>query len=344
MPASLDVPSARSEADGSARHDFLVANYTLIRTVVHDIIRRSRLPVTEAQDFESWVWERFVDRGASIGRQFQGRASLSSYLRVVVRRWVLDYRTAKWGKWRPSARARRLGADAIAFERLVKRDGISAAPAARQLGLRTPPLTVTVSGTRRRRDEPLELAHDVAAPAEWSPGRRLEVQLRKKTVQALRRCLLDTLASLPPGDLELLHLRHAAGLTIAAISARVDIPAKTLYRTYERLHRELRRRLEACGFSCEDVTAIVGAPETRLEDVLRRVAQPAAGLDSLQRRRKAAAVVMFEDGARDEARPEPRVGEVVHDDAGIVVVGHGLGAELMRPPTAAIRSQEVIVA
>ena len=53
----------------------------------------------------------------------RGRGSLNTYLRVVIERLVLDMRVTNWGKWRPSARARRLGAEAVLFEQLTVRDG-----------------------------------------------------------------------------------------------------------------------------------------------------------------------------------------------------------------------------
>ena len=50
---------------------------------------------------------------------------MRTYLTVVIHRLFLDYRIRLWGKWRPSAEAKRLGAVAIALERLIVRDGWS---------------------------------------------------------------------------------------------------------------------------------------------------------------------------------------------------------------------------
>ena len=59
-------------------------------------------------------------------RRFEGRSSLTTYITVVVQRLFLDRRNRLWGKWRPSAEARRLGPTAVLLERLVSRDGWSA--------------------------------------------------------------------------------------------------------------------------------------------------------------------------------------------------------------------------
>src|SRR5262245_42612463 len=105
--------------------DLLVANIAPIRQLVRGTARRHRLSESERQDFESWVWVRLMDNDFHVIRQFRGQSSFATYLRVVLQRAVLDYRAAKWGKWRPSARARRLGAKAVALERLITRDGVS---------------------------------------------------------------------------------------------------------------------------------------------------------------------------------------------------------------------------
>ena len=44
---------------------------------------------------------------------------------AVIQRLFLDARIAKWGKWRPSVSARRLGGVAVLLERLLTRDGLS---------------------------------------------------------------------------------------------------------------------------------------------------------------------------------------------------------------------------
>jgi len=41
--------------------------------------------------------------------KFEGRSSLRTFLTVVIQRLFLDHRISAWGKWRPSAEARRGG-------------------------------------------------------------------------------------------------------------------------------------------------------------------------------------------------------------------------------------------
>jgi hypothetical protein len=56
---------------------------------------------------------------ASAGSLVNDEALFLANLPVI----FLDYRNRLWGKWRPSAEAKRLGPTAILIERLVARDG-----------------------------------------------------------------------------------------------------------------------------------------------------------------------------------------------------------------------------
>src|SRR5262249_40017559 len=77
-------------------------------------------------DFRSDVRAHFYDRHCEALRRFEGRSSLATYVTVVIQRLFLDHRNRRWGRWRPSAEAKRLGPTAILLERLIIRDGSSA--------------------------------------------------------------------------------------------------------------------------------------------------------------------------------------------------------------------------
>ena len=66
-----------------------------------------------------------IERDYEVFRQFKGRSSLKTYLLVVCTRLLLDWRVERYGKWRPSTAAIRLGEAAVLAERLMYRDGFS---------------------------------------------------------------------------------------------------------------------------------------------------------------------------------------------------------------------------
>ena len=82
-----------------------------------------RLAPGDHQDFAQSVHLKLVQGNYGVFAKFRGDSSLRTYLSVVVSRALLDWRNARYGKWRPSAAAARLGPEAVALERSMSRDG-----------------------------------------------------------------------------------------------------------------------------------------------------------------------------------------------------------------------------
>src|SRR5258708_6035165 len=101
---------------------------SVVLPVVDKILDRTcrRLRREDAEDLASHVRLRLIENDHAILRRFGGRSSWRTYLTVVIRRLVVDYRTHSWGKYRPSAQARRLGPAGMKLERLIQRDGFTA--------------------------------------------------------------------------------------------------------------------------------------------------------------------------------------------------------------------------
>ena len=119
MPDAIALQDAPTDQPRT----WLEANVTLITRIAIQAARRHRLPPQDRQELLSIFWTHLAKDDYRVLRQFRGSSGIATYLRTVIDRVVLDMRTSSWGKWRPSARARRLGAPAEAFERLVIRDG-----------------------------------------------------------------------------------------------------------------------------------------------------------------------------------------------------------------------------
>ncbi len=102
-----------------------LSQLALIDAVTAFIARRHHLSATDAEEFAAHVRLRILEDDYATLRKFEERSSLKTYLTTVIQRWFLDDRTARWGKWRPSAEAKRLGPLAILVERLMVRDGMT---------------------------------------------------------------------------------------------------------------------------------------------------------------------------------------------------------------------------
>jgi RNA polymerase sigma factor for flagellar operon FliA len=225
---------------------------TLLSRVIRDISRGARLSPDDALDFAQTVHLKLLERGYEPIRQFANRSSLRTFLAVVVRRILIDWHRAQFGKWRSSARARRLGPAALALERLLYRSGHTLGEAIQTL--QTHPGAAAAADLERLAEQlPIRLSFrtvsidavgltrgaDFEDPIERADHRRESRMLRRRLSAALER--------LPSDDRTLLDLRYRQRLKMPAIATALDVDSKSLYRRCEKVLRSLRTSLEAQG-------------------------------------------------------------------------------------------------
>lgn len=239
--------------------------WPLIERVMARVARRQALSVDEAEDFTSWARLRLLEGGSATLAKFEGKSTLETFLRVVLLNLFRDYRIAKWGKWRPSAVARRLGPAAIRLETLIYRDGLSSQEAvaivSSQLGSSTPAVEIERLAERlpnrsRPRFEREEALHEVPALAGDGESAVVALELEAK-VRKTQEALRAALGRLPPQDRLVLKLRFQEGLKIVEIARALGIAAKNLYPRLERCMTLLRRALEEEGVQAEDVRMLL---------------------------------------------------------------------------------------
>lgn len=232
--------------------------------------RAHRLASDDADEFRSWATVRLLDNDQAILKKFEGRSTMRTFLITVIQRLFLDWRNAEWGKWRPTAEARRLGLVAIELERMVLRDQLAYPEAVETLAARgvataaecDSALAQLPRHARRRHVSESEMA---TVPGGSTASELVEGREARAEVAALCDALARALASLPDADRTLLQLRYWSGQTVARIAALTGESQKALYRRFERLTADLRRRLEGEGLS-----------KRTLADVLERL----GGIDS----------------------------------------------------------------
>ena len=95
-----------------------------IERILAFVAVENRLAAADADDFASHVKLKFVENDYALLQKFGGRSSVRTFLSVVIHNLFSDYRDAAWGKWRPSAEARRRGPIAQHLERLLSRDRV----------------------------------------------------------------------------------------------------------------------------------------------------------------------------------------------------------------------------
>jgi len=236
--------------------ELLETHYDLIQQKLVRLGWQSGLPEGEAEDLRSWALFKLVEDDYRMLAAWEGRSSFSTYLTVVLVNLMRDYRTHVWGKWRPTAAARRRGREAVLLEQLWVRDGFSLEEA---IGRMRAEHGVSLSRaelerlagdlprrTERRRVGEEELG-DIAIDGRVEA--RIEANERQEATQRLREVLLPAFRALPAEDRLLLKLHCWEGLSMATISPILGHPQRELYSSWERCLKKLRRALESAGVS-----------------------------------------------------------------------------------------------
>lgn len=268
-PENSPLPRPAPQRAGalSRGRALLEEHIRLVRNRLHQISRNSGLPPQEAEEFRSWALFKLVESDYRILASWEGRSSFATYLNVVLSNLLRDYRIHVWGKWRPTAAARREGHAAILLERLWQRDRIPLEEAIdRMISEHKVALSraeierlaaVLPQKTERRwvgEEELLAVAVDGRVEERVEDGERAELAAR------LRAELVPRLRALPAEERLLLRLCFRDGFSIAAIAPILDRPQKELYILRERCLKRLRQALESLGLCPEQVLGLIGSP------------------------------------------------------------------------------------
>jgi RNA polymerase sigma factor (sigma-70 family) len=243
-----------ADRSGSAE-DLFLSQLDVIGRVISFVSSRHHLPGTDADDFDSHVKMKLIEDDYGILRKFEGRCSLRTYLTIVIQRLFLDYRISQWGKWRPSAEARRCGEAAILFERLTQRDGYGFEEACElmetnhQVTLSRADIEKIASRLPhrvRRRFESDAALTDLAAE-QPSLDEVVADHEREVTASRVEAALNAAMAGLDSQDRLIFELRFREGRTVAEIARALRLDQKALYRRVDRSLASLLTALQAAG-------------------------------------------------------------------------------------------------
>jgi RNA polymerase sigma factor for flagellar operon FliA len=255
------VSSATSPASDPER-DFLSSLPLVDRTIAIQA-RRHGLSAADAEDFGAWAKARLIGDDYAVFRKFGGRSSLATYLAVVLANLFRDYRNSRWGRWRPSVAAKRLGPTAIRLEELLHRDGHSmreavevlrsagVALAERELVRLAACLPQRVPAAEVSLDALPQGAPDLVAPprpAAWD----------EEVVRAVERTLRALVDELPPEDGLILRMHYWDDVSVADVARLLRLEQKPLYRRLAALETRLRAALEARGIDRGLASEILG--------------------------------------------------------------------------------------
>jgi RNA polymerase sigma factor for flagellar operon FliA len=256
-------------------------NLDTIERIAAFVARRNHLNADESGEFIQVVRVKLFENDYAIIRKFQGLSAFRTYLTTVILRLCQQWRVEMWGKWRPSAEARRLGDKAINLERLITRDGFTYREAVNvlttpagslytvaeleALHVRLPvrnPRTVLVS------DEVTPEVADLDSNADD----RIESREREPVARCCAAVLDAALAKLGAEDRVIIQLRYWKAQKVPQIARILNIDPKKIYKRLDKLCKELGRELESAGVLRADVEKLLGSGDQEI-----RVAVPENG-------------------------------------------------------------------
>jgi RNA polymerase sigma factor (sigma-70 family) len=230
-----------------------LSSLPLIERIIAIQIRRHALSAADAEEFGAWAKARLIDGDYAVFRKFGGRSSLATYLTTVLTNLFRDYRNSRWGRWRPSAAAKRLGPVAVRLEELLYREGHALREAAQIMRTSGVPLRdaqfAELAARLPRRHPVGEVSLDTIAGSGAGPTVEADDPLAdaEETARAVEGTLRALVDELPPEDALILRMRFWNEMTVADIARVLRLDQKALYRRIEGINLRLRAALESRG-------------------------------------------------------------------------------------------------
>ncbi len=249
----------------SAEDRFLEALPVIERAISYTCSRNGAF-ADDADEFAAHAKLKFVEDDYRILGAYQGKSALSTYVTTVTLNLFRDWRISRWGKWRPSASARRLGPVAVAFETLHFRDGFSIQESietlrSRRIALEESDVERFVSdlppryGRRFVSDDALQ-ARAGTVDTEEAAREAENAATGEHTRDALER----SFEALSPEERFVLKAFFGEGLKLVDIARTMGVPQEAIYPMKNKALGRLRLALEAEGVTWDSVQGALASP------------------------------------------------------------------------------------
>ena len=214
--------------------------------------RRHALSPADADEYAGWAKARIIDSDYAVLRKFGGRSSLQTYLTAVLVNLFRDFRNICWGRWRPSAAAKRYGPIALRLEELLYREAHplrEAGQILRSAGAQLSDgelarLAALIPSRPVVRELSLQESDSVVATIPDSSALYSDTDPELESLEITLRSLLNDLT---PEDALIVRMRFWSGMSVADIARTLQLKQKPLYRRIEAIQGQMRTALEARG-------------------------------------------------------------------------------------------------
>jgi RNA polymerase sigma factor (sigma-70 family) len=241
--------------------ELFLRHVSTIERIAAFVARRGHLSDTDGEDFAAFVNVELIERNYEIIRKFEGRSEFSTYLMTVIQRLFYQFRVKEWGKWRPSAEARRLGDKGILVEKLLTRDNYSLGEVVQILttGCATcTPAEIEAIYARLplRVPRPVLVSDDISPDAiagGSEPDDALFGENRAAIAREASAAVDKALAGLEQEDVLILRLRFFESWKVPEIAEALALDQKKTYKRIDKLLKKLRMTLQRSGLSRRDI-------------------------------------------------------------------------------------------
>jgi RNA polymerase sigma factor (sigma-70 family) len=277
----------------NAEETFLQHIDTIDRVCAY-VCRRNHVYGDDAAEFTQEVKYRLIENDYAIIRKFKGESVLSTYLVTVINRLYSQYRIERWGKWRPSAEAKRLGDKAITLERLISRDGLTFHEAAETLttpadsGYSLAELEAMYLRLPPKNPRPMVVSDGETpeAMADTDTAERVQASERESTARSTIAVVDRILETFDPQDRLILRLRFWEARTAPEIAQRLHIDQKKIYKRLEKLLKRMRAALKRAGIERRDIDMLVSEGDQEIRFDFLSTSDGKSGRKSLSPRRR----------------------------------------------------------
>ena len=266
-------------------------NLELIQKLVQISGRRHHLSHVELEDFTGYVNLELLKDDCATLRKFQNRSSWWTFLATVIEKLALDFLIQRWGRWRPSAMAEKLGPVAVILDRLVNRDGHTVEEAM-EIVRTNHDVGLTYAELRGMwaqlppRPRLMEVGEEAAA-AVSSPDSsevRVEDAALREEIERLEKTLHAAFGALAAQDRVMIALRYDHALSVVEIAKVMNSSVPTIHRRLDRSLKELRATLSRAGFDPREVSSLIGHSTVTLSPLLRAEVERFLGSVRLSKR------------------------------------------------------------
>ena len=244
----------------SGEETFL-ANRAEIERAVRFVAGRARLSPQDAEELQSQVNIRLIENDYAVVRHFKGGCAFSTYVHTIARHVLADQRMHELGRYRPSARAKRLGEPGMRLEELLSRDKKTFDEAFEILQRHH---TVTreeaeaMAASLRPRMPRLQVQQldDNIEPAvgpDTVEKRAIEHE-RDARAALIRRVYQETLSTFSEADQLVFRLRWGfPPVTVARISRMLHRDQNKLYPLLDRMLKRLGEAFRSAGVTAAEI-------------------------------------------------------------------------------------------